>query len=218
MAASVEELSAEVIPLPLDEHVLLRGITWDTYEAILSDIEGNRRLYLTYDNGDLEIISPSPKHESAKRLIGRMVEAYTEELGIPIRSLGSSTFKFKVEKKGLEPDECYYLANEARIRGKEDLRMGEDPPPDLAIEVDVTRRVLKRLPIYAKLGFPEVWQYVRGVIRVHTLENGVYVVGDASKCLPNLPLEKLPEFIRSVNDSDETTWIRSFRDWVRTLS
>jgi Uma2 family endonuclease len=218
MATIVQSTDASITPLPLDEHVLLRGISWNTYQAILDEIEGNRRLYLTYDEGDLEIMSPSPRHESAKRLIGRMVEAYTEELGIPIRSLGSTTFTRQVMKKGLEPDECYYLEHELLIRGKEDLNLDEDPPPDLAIEVDVTRRVLKRFPIYSALGFPEIWQYIRGVIKVHTLDqNGVYVVGDTSKCLPQLPVVKLPDFIRTGNDTDETTWIRGFRAWVRTL-
>ena len=223
MATVVEEAAYsgndEVRELPGDEHVLLRGISWSTYEALVREIEGHRRLFLTYDDGDLEIMSPSSKHEWGKVLIGRMVEAYTEEFGIPICSLGSTTFKLEIQHKGLEPDECYYLQHEAQVRGKDDLNLGDDPPPDLAIEVDVAKRVLRRLPIYAALGFPEVWQFVRSEIKVHLLgAEGAYVIGRQSACLPQLPLEKLEEFLRQRGETDETTWIRSFRAWVRTLA
>jgi Uma2 family endonuclease len=206
-----------IIPLPSQEHVLLRGISWDTYEAILREMEGRRRLRLTYDDGDLEIMSPSNKHEWGKTLLARMVEAYTEELGIPICSAGSTTFKLELERKGLEADECYYLQHEELVRAKDELNLGEDPPPDLAIEIEVTARVLKRLPIYAGLRFPEVWQFSRGEIKVHLLgSDGFYAVGRTSACLPQLPLVKLEEFLRKRGQTDETTWIRAFRQWVRT--
>jgi Uma2 family endonuclease len=204
--------------LPAVEHVLLRGISWSTYEALLNELEGNRRLQLTYDDGDLEIMSPTHKHEWGKTLIGRMIEAYTEELGIPIKSAGSTTFKLELRKKGLEPDECYYRQHETSVRSKDDLDLTVDPPPDLAIEVEVTKRIVKRLPIYAALGFPEIWQLNRGEIKVHTLQpDGTYSVGRTSACLPQLPPEKLEEFLRKRGETDETTWIRGFRAWVRTL-
>jgi Uma2 family endonuclease len=118
----------------------------------------------------------------------------------------------------LEPDGCYYLQNEERVRAKDDLVMGVDPPPDLAIEVDVSRRVIARLPIYAAMGFPEIWQYARGEIKVHTLgKDGSYAIGRQSTCLPELPLDKLEEFLRNRGVNNETTWIREFRAWVRTL-
>lgn len=205
------------ITLPTHEHALLRGISWDTYEAILRDTEGRRRLRLTYDDGDLEIMSPSRKHEWGKKSLGRMVEIYTLEAGIPIYSLGSTTFKLEMEKKGLEADECYYLQNEALVRGKEELDLTVDPPPDLAIEVEVTSRMLPRLPVYAALKFPEVWQCSRGKITVHLLQaDGNYAVGRLSACLPQLPLEKLEEFLRNREHSDETAWMRAFQQWVRS--
>lgn len=218
MATVSDELSAPLTALPSEEHVLLRELSWATYETLLSEIEGNRRLYLTYDQGNLEIMSPSHKHEGPKRLIGRMVELFTLELGIPIKSAGSTTFKRKLFKKGFEPDECYYLQHEELVRSKEDLDLNVDPPPDLAIEMEVTKRIIKRMPIYAALGFPEIWQCRRGKIRVHLLDaNGKYVAGRASACLPRLPIEKVEEFLAASGQKDETTWMRSFREWVRTF-
>jgi Uma2 family endonuclease len=199
------------------EHVLLRGISWGTYEALVYELEGNRRLSLTYDDGDLEIMSPSGSHEWRKRLLGRMVETYTEVLGIPICSLGSTTFKLELQAKGLEPDECYYLQHEELVRSKDDLNLGEDPPPDLAIEVEITSRLLPRMPIYAKLQFPEVWQYSRGKLVVYLLQaDGSYSPCRQSKCLPELSLDKLEESLRNRGETDETTWTRAFRQWVRT--
>lgn len=215
---SADGLSEEPRDLPDQEHVLLRGISWQTYLTLLDELEGRRRLRLTYDNGDLEIMSPSPKDEWGAKRIGRMVECYTEELGIPICSLGSTTFHYELIKKGLEPDGCYYVQHEEHVRSKDDLKMGVDPPPDLAIEVDVTRRVIERLPIYAAIKFPEIWQFVRGAIKVHTLgKNGAYSVGHRSVCLPELPLATLEEFLRKRGTIDETSWAREFRTWVRTL-
>jgi len=103
-----------------EARVVLSGITWSTYEAILADMD-NRPIHLTYDRGALEIMSPSEEHERVKKLIGRMIEAMTEELNIPIRSAGSTTFRREAKQRGLEPDECYYVASEPRVRGKDDF-------------------------------------------------------------------------------------------------
>jgi Uma2 family endonuclease len=135
-----------------------------------------------------------------------------------MKSAGSTTFKRKLFKKGVEPDECYYLQHEELVRSKEDLDLDVDPPPDLAIEMEVTKRILKRLPIYAALGFPEVWQCHRDRIRVHVLGNdGAYSVGRVSACLPGLAIDKVEEFLIQRGQADETTRIRGFREWVRTL-
>ncbi len=215
---TTDKLGDEPRSLNDQEHVLLRGISWETYETLLTELEGNRRLQLTYDDGDLEIMSPTLKHEWGKRLIGRMIEAYTEERGIPIASAGSTTFKLKLQKKGVEPDECYYLQHESLVRDKDELDLAVDPPPDLAVEVEVTARFLQRLPIYAALRFPEVWHYRRGVLTVHLLDHaGAYAVAPRSACLPELPLAALEEFLRKRGATDETSWIREFRSWVRTL-
>jgi Uma2 family endonuclease len=201
--------------LPLQEHVYLPGVSYSTYEALVTEIEGRRHLRVTYYHGEMEIMSPTQDHERAKKLIGRMVEVLTEELRISIMSCGSTTFKDQLLDCGLEPDECYYVQNEAQVRGRR-VKLGEDPPPDLVLEVDVTTSVLDRFPIYAALGFPEIWQYVDSDLLIHLLQkNGQYAVVQQSAALPMVSVEKLVEHLDRCHETDETTWIRAFRQWVR---
>lgn len=200
---------------PLQEHVYLPGVSFATYEALVTEIEGHRRLRITYHHGEMEIMSPSQDHERAKTLIGRMIETLTEELGIPILSCGSTTFKDELRDCGLEPDECYYIQHETAVRGRK-IQLGQDPPPDHVIEVDITTSMIERLPIYAALEFPEIWQYVDGEINIHLRQpSGQYAIAAKSLALPMAPVKKLAEHLDRCDETDETTWIRAFRQWVR---
>lgn len=198
------------------DRVLLHGVSWATYEALLADMD-NRPIRLTYDQGDLEIMSPSDVHERIKKLVGRMVEAMTEELEIPIRSAGSTTLKRELKRRGLEPDECYYVAHEPLMRGRDTIDLNTDPPPDLAIEVDISRSCLDRLGIYAAIGIPEIWRLEKGKIQAYTLGDDQYATVEASPSFPFLPLSEFSRILGQRNDTDETTWIRNFRRWVATL-
>ena len=120
---------------------------------------GDQNRRLTYDSGELEIMSPLPEHEDWKKAIGGLVEILTLELDIPMRRLGSTTFRQKALQKGLEPDECYYIANEAAVRGKRRFDLRRDPPPDLVVEIDITHRAIDREKIYAAMGVPEIWRF-----------------------------------------------------------
>jgi Uma2 family endonuclease len=201
--------------LPLQEHVYLPGVSYSTYEALVTEIEDRRRLRITYYHGRMEIISPTPDHERAKTLFGRMIEAMTEELSIPILSCGSTTFKDELLNCGLEPDECYWVQHEVNVRGRK-IKIGEVPPPDLAVEVDITTSVIDRFPVYSALGFPEIWQYVEGDIVIHLLQqDGQYAVAQKSIALPMVTTKKLVEHLDRCSQTDETTWIRAFRQWVR---
>jgi len=197
--------------------VLLYDVSWSTYETLLADLD-LRATRLTYDRGNLEIMSPSREHERLKRLIGRMIETMTLEWNIPISSGGSTTIKSEMKKRGLEPDECYYIANEARMRGKDDFDINVDPPPDLVVEVDITRSSLNRMDLYAAFGVPEVWRYDGTTLHVTQLQrDGTYAPQGQSPSFPLLPLAEIPRFLDQRNATDETNWIRSFRQWVRGL-
>jgi Uma2 family endonuclease len=130
-------------------------------------------------------------------------------------SCGSTTFKDELKDCGLEPDECYYIQHEADVRGRK-IKLGDDPPPDLVVEVDITTSVVKRLPIYAALGFPEIWQYIGSEIVIHQLQpTGIYAITPQSLALPMVPVSKLVEHLERSDQTDETTWIRVFRQWIR---
>jgi Uma2 family endonuclease len=198
------------------QRVLLEGIRWSTYEALLEDLEGCH-VRMTYDCGRLEIMTVSAPHEWSKTLIRRVFEALTEELDIAIRSGGSQTFRKQLLQKGLEPDECYWVENEPLVRSKPDISLETDPPPDIAFEVEISRSVLDRLGIYAALGVTEVWRYDGETIVVaHLQADGTYRMLDHSPSFPWLSLTELGEWLSKRMIMDETRLIRSFRAWVRT--
>lgn len=200
-----------------ESRIVLTNVSWSTFEALLAETD-RRGTRFTYDRGDLEMMSPSREHERIKRLIGRMIETATLELGIPVSSGGSTTLKSQLKQRGVEPDECYYVASEPRVRGKDDLDLAVDPPPDLAVEVDLSSSSVDQFGIYAALGVPELWLCNGSAIRAFRLQSdGTYAGEPQSLSLPLLPLAELERFLARRNETDETTWTRSFRDWVRTL-
>ena len=194
---------------------LLKNISWQTYEALLKDLESQRGIRLTYDRGLLEIMTPLAPHERNSRLIGRLVEALTEELNIEICSLGSLTCKREDLARGLEPDECYYIQNEPVIRSLELIDLNQDPPPDLAIEIDITSSSINRLALYASLGVPEVWRYDGSRLIIYQLEGGEYRVCDRSSTFPLITSSEIIRFLELRKSNGETALIRLFREWVR---
>ena len=194
---------------------LLKNISWQTYEALLKDLESQRGIRLTYDRGLLEIMTPLAPHERNSRLIGRLVEALTEELNIEICSFGSLTCKREDLARGLEPDECYYIQNKPVIRSLEQIDLNQDPPPDLAIEIDITSSSINRLALYASLGVPEVWRYDGSRLIIYQLEGGEYRVCDRSSTFPLITSSEIIRFLELRKSNGETTLIRLFREWVR---
>ena len=206
-----------VAPHP-ETRVVLSNISWATYEAILTDSDSCGKRFV-YDRGTLEIMSPSAEHEWYHRLLGRLVEAFTLERNIPIHSTGATTLKSQLKERGLEADESYYITNEALVRGCDDLNLARDPPPDLAIEVEISRSAVDKLAIYADLGVSEVWFYDGDSLRMHILQSdGTYEMKTHSSLLPQLTTEILEGFLARRLECDETTWVRSFHEWVRSLS
>ena len=198
-----------------EERVLLTGIRWETYQALLADL-GDRPIHLTYDRGSLEIMTLSSAHESYKTLFGRLVELLTLELRIPIRSLGSTTLNREQLQRGLEGDECYYITNEPKVRAKLHIDLAVDPPPDLALEVDVTHSSLDRLSIYAVLRVPELWRREGETLVCYLLGNdGKYVVSSTSRAFPGLTPADLMRFLLLRGQMDENALVRRFRAWVQ---
>ena len=150
-----------------------------------------RRGRMTYDQGVLEIMSPSMSHENLGRLIGRMVEAFTEERGIEIVSVASMTVKLEALQRGFEADEAYYIARSDQVRGKEELDFAIDPAPDLVIEIDISRSSLNKLPVFAAFRIPEYWQYRGDTLRVYCLEGREYREVTESCVLRQFPLDEM---------------------------
>lgn len=199
----------------LEQKVQLSGISWQTYQTLLSELS-DRRLRLTYNQGNLEIMVPSPEHEFYKTLMGRFVETIAEELKIKIHPLGSTTFAREDLGRGLEPDECFYIRNQAAVKGKKRLDPNQDPPPDLVIEIDITSSSRDRMTSYAALGVPEIWRYDGKVFRVYQLQNQEYQLSEASLAFPNIAIAEITRFLEQSATIDYLDLVAAFRDWLKT--
>jgi len=201
--------------VPPDGRIVLPNISWETYEALLRDLESSNTR-LTYDQGELEIMSPSLKHGKIGMLLGRMIELLTFELNIPIVGLANTTWRSRELAKGCEADECYYVARAAWAASREEIDLAVDPPPDLAIEVDITSGSVDKLAIYAALKVPEVWRYEEPTLFLHHLQpSGVYEARPRSLSLPMVDPHVLESFIQRRNAADDTKLMREFQEWVR---
>jgi Uma2 family endonuclease len=210
MATTVEPRTRHT---PGEQRFLIPGIGWSGYET-LRELLGGRSIRIAYDRGNVELTSPSQEHERCRRRLGRMVETLTEELNLPCVCFGSTTWRSQSLDRGIEPDDCFYLANAARVFGKTvDLEV--DPPPDLAIEVDITASSLDRQGIYAALGVPEVWRFNGESLRAYRLnKDGHYTESDSSLNFPWLAMKEVVRFLLD-DPGDDSTWARAFRFWVR---
>jgi Uma2 family endonuclease len=204
-----------VVADPRDSRVVIRSVSWGTYEALLRD-RADAGPRMAYDQGVLEIMSPSLRHEKLKLILHDLLRAFCGERRIQIASAGSLTIKSVPRERGVEPDSCYYIQNEARMRGKDALDLSTDPPPDLAVEIDFSRSSIDRLSIYASLGVPEVWSYDGREIVIRVLQpGGAYSVSSTSAALPEVPVSELSRFLGQLGTVAETELVESFRAWLR---
>jgi len=219
MATVLESPRTEAVTvreIDLEPRFLISGLNWDGYESMLA-IVGDRRIHVTYDRGTLELMSPSAVHEGYGRFLARIIDIVAEELEIPCLGFRSTTWRRRPKDRGIEADECFYLANTPAIlaNGKK-VDLNVDPPPDLCIEVEITHSAMDRMSIYAALGVPEVWRFDGTTLRVSRLgADGEYVDVDHSPCLPFLPLAEIVRLIALAEDLDDTTWAKAVRAWVR---
>jgi Uma2 family endonuclease len=195
----------------------LSDVDWPTYSRLLHVFQERRSVRLTYDRGELEIMSPLLEHDSGNWFLGRLVIALTQELGLPIRCGGSTTMRRRRLRRGIEADACFWIANARRMAGRRRLDLRTDPPPDLAVEVDVTHGSLDRLAIYAALGVPEVWRLDDQVLTFYTLgTNGRYASVPASRAFPVLTPADLLGFLNQARQADDENAVEmQFRTWIR---
>ena len=208
-------MTATLIPSQ-SSGILLTNISWKTYESLLNELTQQRGIRLTYDHGNLEIMTPLAPHEKYKKILGRFVETVTDELNVEICSLGSLTCRREDLARGLEPDQCYYIQNENVVWDKEQIELNQDPPPDLVVEIDVTSSSIDRLSLYASLGVPEVWRYDGSRLIIYQLEAQEYVERTVSPTFPFLSQVEMLRFLELRRTTKENALIRLFREWVRS--
>jgi Uma2 family endonuclease len=200
-----------------EQRILLRNVSWDTYERLVSDQVDCSAPRLTFDRGELEIMSPSPEHERYNDAVRVIIDVLADELSLEIESLGATTFKREDIERGFEPDSCFYVKNESRVRGKTRIDLCVDPPPDFIVEIDISNDSRDKFPIYGDLGVPEVWLYNGVKLTFFKLDSGLYVESAYSDALPIVASADLTELMEMRKTSGRTSWLRAVRLWALGL-
>ncbi len=198
------------------DRVVLTDVSWETYRRLRDEC---RPLHtkMTYDRGTLEIMAPLPDHAFVTRFIDQLITAFSEGRDVPLTGYRDTTWRKEVMDRGLEADESYYIQNVdlAEQRGA-DIDINRDPPPDLALESDITHSTVDKESVYAALGVPELWRWDNGRLHIRLLAaDGRYADASRSLALPELLPETIERFVTLRYQQGETTARRAFRDWVR---
>jgi Uma2 family endonuclease len=203
-----------------DRRVVFRGVDWDFYERLADSIPESSGIQVDYDGRDLEVMSTGRKHELAKKMLGRVAETTAEELDIPYRPAGQTTWQRPELARGLESDECYYflpekLAADAAALERDSRDIADYPNPDLAIEVDISRPQVDRAGIYAALRVAEIWRLDGDDIIIERLTpQGTYEAVDSSGFLP-LRADELRHWVLEEDWHDLPAWVRRLRAEIR---
>lgn len=207
---SLATVPVHAIDLSPGSHVLIGDVTWEQYEALLDNLGDDRRSpRINYCRGALELMSPLPAHERPHRIIADIIKAILDAQDRPWEDFGSTTFK-RPKQAGLEPDTCFYIHNAELVRGLLRIDLETDPPPDLAIEVDVTSKTT--LEAYAAIGVPEVWIYENDQLTIYRLGAEAYQPS-TSEIFPDLPITSLvPQLVQQALSQGTSAMLRRLRD------
>lgn len=182
-----------------EQRLILYGVSFDQYAAMRELLDDHSGLKMTYLAGTLELLSPSDRHEWIKTTVARLIELYALERDVPLNGYGSTTFRKRIEERGLEPDECYCFGLLKDV-------------PDIALEVVITSGGIDKLAVYQGLGVREVWFWREGVFSVHLLGASGYEERPRSMLLPELDFDVLARFAEA---PDQTGAVRAYRDLLR---
>ena len=198
------------------EGVILRGVSWATYQQLLADRGLHAGVRFAFDRGTLEIMAPNFEHEGINRLLAQLVIAVSLARNLDYLDAGSTTFDREDIDRGFEPDSCFYFEHAAHVRGKKIINLQTDPPPDLVIEVDITHPSLDKLPIYAALGIPEVWCYNGTHLALHQLHGEVYTRVDNSTILTGVTSSVVEHMLALGVTMSGTEWFKAVMDWAQS--
>jgi Uma2 family endonuclease len=202
--------------LPADTVVTFHDTSWEDYEELLARVGETAGMRISYGDGTLTVMTVSSEHESYERFIDRLVSLLSVRLRVNVRFFGSATMKKQKARRGLEPDGCFYVQTADALGKRLQLDFEVDPPPDIAVEIDVHHESLSKFPIYAVLGVPEIWRYDGSQLTIHLRDNDKYVAAGQSRGLPILTGELLTDFLRRLRDDGELKAMLAFEEWLKT--
>ncbi|NES20194.1 MAG: Uma2 family endonuclease [Symploca sp. SIO3E6] len=194
--------------------ITIANLSWQEFEDILEELGDKRQVRLAYSQNCLEIMAPSPEHERAKIVIADLVKIILRVQRRPWEALGSTTFKKRTMEAGVEPDECFYIQNYQAVIGKDRIDLDRDPPPDLAIESDVTS--LTEISAYQRLGVPELWVYGKNQFKIYVLQGKEYQQSSFSPNFPDLMIiERILQVLQRAKVVGSSIALQEFEDSLR---
>ena len=198
-----------------DQCVELSDIDWKGYLTMLR-LRGEQSVpKMVYLDGRVSLLSPSFRHEEIRTRLGVVVTEILVAFEIPFRASGQTTLRRRKRRGGVEGDQSYYIANERLIRGKHDLNLRIDPPPDLAIEAVHSHDASAALEVYRRLRVPEVWVCDENELQILILHGtGLYAPAPTSRALPFLSAIEILDWVKRVPDGSDLEWIKSLRMWI----
>jgi Uma2 family endonuclease len=213
----ISKLLKAIEHLPEGGTLTLRDVSQEDYAQLLAELGDSNRVRVSYYQGRLEVMIPSPIHEIFKELISDIGRITADLTGVDLEKLGSTTFTPGTFGAGAEPDTCFYVQNAARIIGKRKIDLSVDPPPDVAVEIDISSDSSDKLAIYQSLRVPEVWIYNGVRMRIHFLTDQGYVDAPNSLAFPLLTADALTEALEKSKTKGQSAALRSFRNWLRNI-
>lgn len=208
------QFNYEQLEIPVGSQLLIHDVDWDTFDKWLDETMNTRRLpRISYSQGRVEFMVPGFEHEDDRSILGDLVKVLLEEIDIEFRAVASVTLRSSKAEKAVEPDECFYIQHEKAVRGKKEIHLDFDPPPDLAIEIDITSRT--HFDNYEKLGVPELWRFDGKELTILILENGSYVESEISRQFPKLPIKQIiPDYLEKSKQDGRNKTMKAFRQWL----
>lgn len=209
-------------PAPSEYRTVLKKVGWQQYEQLLAEMKGDRTTRFTYNRGQLEMLNPLEEHERCHKLIESLILVLADEVDVSIEGYKAPTLKRMDLQLGVEPDTAYYIQNAARMSRKNAIDLDRDPPPDLILDVELTRSSLNKFEIYAELGIPEVWRYIskpgetflKGNLFIHYLDGDRYIEEDHGLAFPFLSAGRILQFIDQSDALGLSTALRDLRNWI----
>ncbi|HEX8890474.1 MAG TPA: Uma2 family endonuclease [Pyrinomonadaceae bacterium] len=218
MSTELVDYIDAIAHLPAGATLRLSSVSWEEYEMLLSDLTDWPGMRVSYDAGEMKVMSPSPEHEDYKDFVYSLARVISEESNIILETRGATTFRQKRKAKGAEPDTCFYVQNAARVIGKRKIDLDIDPPPDVVVGIDLTNESLGKFNIYAAFGVPEIWRYDGEHAYIYQLTGQTYAETNDSLAFPSLTAAALTDFIAQSKTQGQTAALIAFRQWWRSHS
>ncbi|NJM66182.1 MAG: Uma2 family endonuclease [Acaryochloris sp. RU_4_1] len=217
-------VQAETLPangavstLIAEQRLTLHNVSWQTYEKLLDAFGEHRAVRFHYDEGVLEFMVPLEAHENPSDVIGAFIRRLVVDSGLDIKSMASTTLRRKALQKGAEPDKCFYIQNESKVRGRV-VDLEKDPPPDLVVEVDITHTDIDKNRLYAQFGVPEFWRFNGQSLTIYQLQDGQYEEVEQSLSLPWMDKSLFYEYLNNSKTLGEAQALRQLSAWIASQS